>query len=79
MRTDRPALCAERWIIPDTTSVDALVDTVLYEQAWLIAAGCGKHAHRGLVWAEGVGRPNPRPRPKCPAAVVAPVVVEELK
>jgi hypothetical protein len=62
MRTNRPALCAAQWIIPDTESVDALIEAVLYEQAWWIAVRCGKHAHRGIVWAEGSGRPHKRPK-----------------
>ena len=53
MPTSRPAFCAERWVIPDTDSVDALVETVLTEQAWWIAVRSGKHAHQGVVWAEG--------------------------
>jgi hypothetical protein len=77
MRTNRPALCAARWIIPDTDSIEALIDTVLSEQAWWIAVRCGKHAHRGVVWAEGTGRPNPQPVRKGVAPVVVPVVLED--
>ena len=77
MRTNRPALCAARWIIPDTDSVDAMVEAALTEQAWLIALGCGKHAHRGMVWAEGIGRPQVRPRPRETGAVRIPVIAEE--
>lgn len=77
MRTNRPALCAERWIIPDTVSVEALIDAVLQDQAWLVAAATGKHAHKGIVWAEGTGRPNPRPRKKVGFPVVVPVLTED--
>ena len=56
MRVMRPALCAAQWIIPDTESVDALIEAVLCEQAWWIAARSGQHAHRGVVWAEGEHR-----------------------
>ena len=62
MRTNRPALCDARWIIPDTESVDALIDAVLVEQAWLVAVATRKYAHGEMVWAEGAGRPNRRQR-----------------
>jgi hypothetical protein len=79
MRTNRPVLCADHWIIPDTESVDALIDVVLTEQAWWIAARCGKHAQCGVIWADGTGRPNPRRRAKLSSFSMAGMVAEEWK
>ena len=56
MRTRRPAICAAEWIIPDTEAVDAMIEAVLFEQAWWIAVKSGKFAHRGVVWADGAPR-----------------------
>ena len=77
MPTNRPALCAERWIIPDTFTVNALIDTVLYEQAWWIAIQCGKHAHKGVVWAEGTGRPPRRSEAATSEIVLLPSAAKE--
>jgi hypothetical protein len=77
MRTNRPAMCAERWIIPDTFSVDALIDAVLYEQAWWIAVQCGKHAHKGVVWAEGTRRTNRHGQTASSGSFAIPSTAEE--
>ena len=76
MRTNRPVLCAAQWIIPDTESVDALIETVLYEQAWWIAVKCGKHAHRGVVWADCAQGSSARQRYGGLPPVLIPIVTE---
>ena len=78
MRTTRPALCAAQWIIPDTESVDSLIEAVLLEQAWWIAALTGKHAHRGMVWADGAPGAHFRRRPIVTESRTLPIATEEL-
>jgi hypothetical protein len=77
MRTSRPMLCAAEWIIPDTESVDALVEAALCEQAWWIALRCGKHAHRGVVWADGHRRTSGQPSRKLDCSILVQAAVEE--
>ena len=77
MRTCRPVLCAAEWIIPDSESVDALIDAALCEQAWWIAIRSGKHAHRGMVWADGARTIAGQYRSRVEARILVQAAVEE--
>ena len=76
MHMNRPALYAAQWIIPDTVSVNALIDLALYEQAWWIALRCGKYAHKGVVWADGI-RPRTPFEPMLPGAILVDIIIDQ--